>query len=59
MADIKLSATFPGESALVAVLNYLAVHRSTMSEENRNRADDLWLKAFERLERAIDNLEKR
>lgn len=46
--ELKLSiAAIPGEAAIVAVLNYCTEVRKTMSEENRDRADDIGLRFLE------------
>ncbi len=46
--DIKLnvSGNIPGEQLIIAILNYAAVARQTMSQENRDAYDknmlDMW-----------------
>jgi hypothetical protein len=49
MADLKLdiSAMAPMERLGVAILEYCATHRETMSQTNRDRADTLSLDIWE------------
>lgn len=51
----------PGEALAVAVLNltaemlrYAGIVREGMSQENKDRADVLWIRAFERADRLIE-----
>jgi len=45
--EVKVGATFPGENAIAAGLQYAAVARATMSQENRDRQDALALRIQE------------
>jgi hypothetical protein len=48
--DIKLnvSGNIPGEQLVVAIFNYAAVARQTMSQENRDAYDKQMLEAWRR-----------
>lgn len=46
-SELKLGLQIPGESIVTAVLNYATSVRGTMSQENIDRADALWLKISE------------
>lgn len=45
--NIGLSATFPGETVLVAVINLINTHRAGMNQENKDRADKMLLDLVE------------
>jgi hypothetical protein len=45
---VKISATFPGESLAVAILEYAKTCRETMSQENRDKLDGLMVRSMER-----------
>lgn len=44
---INVTGTIPGEQIVVAVLNYAATNRATMSQENRDKWDALGIAVFE------------
>ena len=45
--DLKITA-LPGEALVVAILNAVTVNRETMSQENRDKFDALFLASMER-----------
>jgi len=45
--DLKIGISFPGESIVVAILNYATVCRETMSQANRDRLDAVNIQAIE------------
>ena len=49
MSEVTISAAFPGELVIRAILDGLTVRRETMSQANRDREDALYISISENL----------
>ena len=45
--DIKLGLTIPGEALAVAIIEAVTENRRTMSQENRDKFDAMFIKSIE------------
>ena len=57
-AGFSIDILAPYSGAIESAFEYAMSVRQTMSPANRDRWDDLLLKAFERMDRAIEGLLK-
>lgn len=48
LAKLNITATLPGEELVVAILNYAATVRSTMSSANRDALDTIQVQQIQR-----------